>query len=255
MLIFSRGFLRKDELGVFCYVREGRGSLQERKSCGWAQPGMNSSRARSCEQGATADGISTSSPFCLGEELLSKLIMFVWESKKRSEIQNQESLKRKRPLKDKNTSFHFYFFFNFWHNCSIWERELLHTLGWREGGGEGEREEGRCSFLHGGLKRRRRAHLPKSSFFSFTRKPSTCWSDPGMTEVLGMALQDCGHTGVSGQYRTVSLWKPFKDTFERPHSLQSYISALAAICAWWLCALRVRTDLMCVLSMMLSCCK
>lgn len=145
MLIFSRGFLRKDELGVFCYIREGRGRLQERKSCGWAQPGMNSSRARSCEQGATADGISTSSPFCLGEELLSKLIMFVWESKKRSEIQNQESLKRKRLLKDKNISFHFYFFLIFGiivaserENCSIpWD------------GGKGEvRERGRKEGVH-----------------------------------------------------------------------------------------------------------
>lgn len=37
---------------------------------------MNSSRASSCEKGATADGISTSSPFSLGEELLPKLVMF-----------------------------------------------------------------------------------------------------------------------------------------------------------------------------------
>lgn len=39
--------------------------------------GINSSRARSCEQGATADDVfSKSSPFSLEEELLSELIEF-----------------------------------------------------------------------------------------------------------------------------------------------------------------------------------
>jgi len=42
-----------------------------------SKTGMNSSRARSCEQGATADQIfSTSSPFSLEEKLASELIEF-----------------------------------------------------------------------------------------------------------------------------------------------------------------------------------
>lgn len=64
--------LGRNGLGVFHYIRKGRGNLLQRESLWMSRPRYELQQRQSCGRGATADGISTSIPFPAGEKLLSE---------------------------------------------------------------------------------------------------------------------------------------------------------------------------------------